>query len=459
MVRRDVQVLIAWCVLFLSTVAAAQFSPTGAPIGEGVLPAMRVSSVGGDATVTRADGSSESVAEGMELAEGDSIATGASSVVLVELVDLVDELVLDEIAIGRGTTVRFGRTAAPREDERDYRVSRPLALEVAGVIRLTTTGLNADSPVTIPIGERRVVMTGADVTVSIPPRDSENADESAPTDVLGDVIVNRGMAYVVEGRRRLATRNGTRRVVTRGRVNAAKSFEPLIWAQAIQPMQIGGVVLAAEQPWTSLDAALNPDATGYVRFDTSLGPFVIEVRGDVSPKTAANFMKYVGEDFYPKTIFHRVFLEPNAVVQGGGLDAEMEVVQPGLPIANEWPNGLRNVRGTVAAARSRAPMSTTSQFFVNTKHNEKYDQKRLANGRRGYCVFGRVVAGMDVVDAINAVPTETSEGGVAGAPIEPIRIFVAREIDRGVLAELPVRDPQAGPLGDPAGGREPRKQP
>lgn len=153
---------------------------------------------------------------------------------------------------------------------------------------------------------------------------------------------------------------------------------------------------AASSPVTAQDND-NP----MVVLHTNLGDITVEIFDDKAPITAANFLQYVRDDFYAGTIFHRVI--PGFVIQGGGYTASYKPAD-GLraPIENESDNGLTNERGTLSMARTRAPDSATSQFFINLTDNPPLNYSK---GRPGYAVFARVVDGMDVVDAIAAIPT------------------------------------------------------
>jgi cyclophilin family peptidyl-prolyl cis-trans isomerase len=140
----------------------------------------------------------------------------------------------------------------------------------------------------------------------------------------------------------------------------------------------------------------------YVQIQTSLGSIKLELDEDKAPVTVKNFLDYVDAKHYDNTIFHRVI--PNFMIQGGGFEPGMKQKPTKAPIKNESSNGLANVLGTVAMARTSVPDSATSQFFINVKDNDFLD-KANSQDRVGYCVFGKVVAGMDVVDQIKAVRT------------------------------------------------------
>lgn len=139
-----------------------------------------------------------------------------------------------------------------------------------------------------------------------------------------------------------------------------------------------------------------------VLFKTNLGEFVIELDSQKAPKSAANFLRYVDEKFYDGTIFHRVM--ETFMVQGGGFTEKLDQKKTHEPIENEAANGLKNQRGTVAMARTSDPHSASSQFFVNVVDNDFLDHKAPSGNGWGYAVFGKVVRGLDVIDAIKATP-------------------------------------------------------
>ena len=168
-------------------------------------------------------------------------------------------------------------------------------------------------------------------------------------------------------------------------------------------------------------AAQTPAAAGnpQVVVDTSMGSFTIELFQDKSPVSVENFLRYVREGFYPGTIFHRVV--SGYVVQGGGYTPDLNEKPTRPPIQNEATNGLSNLRGTVAMARTRTVRSGTTQFFVNVADNRRLDHTGYAPDDFGYAVFGRVIDGMDVVDRISKVQT-TIKDGMENVPIEPVMI-------------------------------------
>jgi cyclophilin family peptidyl-prolyl cis-trans isomerase len=167
-----------------------------------------------------------------------------------------------------------------------------------------------------------------------------------------------------------------------------------------------------------------------VRITTSMGDFVIEVRSDRAPMTAANFLRYVREGFYSGTLIHRVVA--NFVIQGGGHDATtMKLKTPHENIVNESGNGLQNKRGAVGLARGEQPHSGNAQFFVNLTDNPDLDPVPT---RWGYTVFGRVVQGMDVVDRIGETPTGSVGDFKADAPLKPVVIIKAEILGAAAAA-------------------------
>jgi len=173
--------------------------------------------------------------------------------------------------------------------------------------------------------------------------------------------------------------------------------------------------------------ALAAEAKPRVEIDTSYGPVVVELEPDLAPGTVANFLRYVQEGFYNDTIFHRVI--DGFMVQGGGLLKDMTEKPGHEAILNEArltaAAGLKNVKGTVAMARTDAPHSATAQFFINTADNPALDPKDGTDAGIGYCVFGRVVSGMEVVAKIEKVHTVWFHG-MPNVPEYAVRIKTAR---------------------------------
>jgi peptidyl-prolyl cis-trans isomerase B (cyclophilin B) len=169
----------------------------------------------------------------------------------------------------------------------------------------------------------------------------------------------------------------------------------------------------------SMAVAGNPK----VEMETSKGKMVIELFPEKAPETVKNFLNYVEAKFYDGTIFHRVI--PKFMIQGGGFTSDMKKKTGGTPIKNEADNGLKNERGTIAMARTGDPHSATAQFFINSVNNDFLNHKSKTQQGWGYVVFGKVISGMDVIDAISAVKTVT-RGGYRDIPAETIEIRSAR---------------------------------
>jgi cyclophilin family peptidyl-prolyl cis-trans isomerase len=156
-----------------------------------------------------------------------------------------------------------------------------------------------------------------------------------------------------------------------------------------------------------------------VHMQTTLGSIVIELDAQAAPKTVDNFLQYATSGFYNQTIFHRVI--KGFMIQGGGLTADMQKKKTGAPIVIEADNGLKNVRGSIAMARTMNPNSATAQFFINTVNNQSLDFTSKTTQGWGYCVFGQVVKGMETVDKIEKVST-TMRAGRRDVPAEPVII-------------------------------------
>jgi peptidyl-prolyl cis-trans isomerase B (cyclophilin B) len=163
-----------------------------------------------------------------------------------------------------------------------------------------------------------------------------------------------------------------------------------------------------------------------VLMETSHGDILIELFEDKAPKTVANFLRYVDEEFYDGLIFHRVI--NGFMIQGGGMNVMMKEKETHEPIENEASNGLKNELGTLAMARTQAPHSASSQFFINVKDNAFLDFKSETPEGWGYCVFGKVVEGMETVDKIKKVRTKTV-GYHADVPVDLVTINSARRFE------------------------------
>lgn len=171
---------------------------------------------------------------------------------------------------------------------------------------------------------------------------------------------------------------------------------------------LAGMLAAAEA------RAANP----VVVVETSLGTFKVELFQDKAPVTVKNFLGYVDDKFYDGTTFHRII--SNFMIQGGGYEPGMKEKRTKAPIQNESANGISNERGTIAMARTPDPNSATAQFFVNVKNNDFLDKAKSRDGA-GYCVFGKVTSGMEVVDKIKEVETGPQDKPTKDVIIKSVR--------------------------------------
>ena len=176
-----------------------------------------------------------------------------------------------------------------------------------------------------------------------------------------------------------------------------------------------GILFCAAHACLIAPAAAQPP-NPVVVIETSVGDISVELFQDKAPKTVNNFLQYAKENFYRGTIFHRVI--KGFMVQGGGFTGDMVRKQTRAPIPNEAANGLKNERGTIAMARTADINSATAQFFINTVNNAALDHRGESAEQFGYAVFGKVIAGMDIVEEIERLATST-KGSYQNVPIQP----------------------------------------
>jgi len=210
-------------------------------------------------------------------------------------------------------------------------------------------------------------------------------------------------------------------------------------------MVLGLVIAVASGPAGCAGAGkMGADQGAFVRvrMETSKGDIELELDRGHAPITVANFLKYTQAGAYDGTVFHRVV--ENFVIQGGGwtptlverAKLDKDAGRPDVPIKNEWRNGLNNVRGSIAMARDEGPDTATREFYINVQDNPKLDTAREKTGNAGYAVFGKVVKGMEVVDAIRHVPTRAVEvpgvtdGSMGNVPVEAVVIRSVRVVTR-----------------------------
>ena len=207
--------------------------------------------------------------------------------------------------------------------------------------------------------------------------------------------------------------------VSKGSMSHSKRAVRLARRVVISGFVLGAFLIAA----TGLATAALAESANQVTLETTQGTILIELYPDKAPATVANFLQYVNDGFYNKTVFHRVI--DGFMIQGGGFTSDLKRKITGAPVKNEADNGLSNERGTVAMARTSDPHSATAQFFINSAANGDFlDHGKTSDGW-GYTVFGRVIEGMDVVDAISKIETEAKGPGMANVPVTEAKILSA----------------------------------
>lgn len=167
--------------------------------------------------------------------------------------------------------------------------------------------------------------------------------------------------------------------------------------------------------------SLSAFAQPTVEIKTNKGIIVVELNQDKAPNTVANFLKYANDGFYTGTIFHRVI--SGFMIQGGGLDKNLNEKETRAPIKNEADNGLANNIGTIAMARTSDPHSASSQFFINVANNNSLNFTEKSERGWGYTVFGKVIKGMDVVDKIARIPTDGGDVPIQTIMIESVTVL------------------------------------
>ena len=189
----------------------------------------------------------------------------------------------------------------------------------------------------------------------------------------------------------------------------------------IRPTAVTKLALYAAMLAGSLISSFAHAESTRVSMSTSLGEIVIELDDERAPQSVNNFLQYVDDGFYADTLFHRVI--EGFMIQGGGFTADYQRKPTRQPVSNEAYNGLRNDRYTIAMARTTAPHSATSQFFINNENNRNLNHTDTSQRGWGYTVFGKVVEGKDVVDEISLVRTGAGGPFSRDAPVEPVVIL------------------------------------
>jgi cyclophilin family peptidyl-prolyl cis-trans isomerase len=209
----------------------------------------------------------------------------------------------------------------------------------------------------------------------------------------------------------------------------------------IAQILIGLLLSASALADASIPPITTPNNTDFVKtrvlMKTSAGDLVLELDTQAAPETTKNFLQYVDEGFYNNTLFHRVIA--NFMVQGGGFDTDMQEKPTHPPIKNESLNGLRNVHGTIAMARTQNPDSATAQFFINVVDNAYLDG---SSNKPGYAVFGTVTQGMDIIEKIAATVTGT-RNGQRDVPVNDVVLISVRRLADAVAAPTADTKPAA----------------
>ncbi|MBC7771193.1 MAG: peptidylprolyl isomerase [Pyrinomonadaceae bacterium] len=193
-----------------------------------------------------------------------------------------------------------------------------------------------------------------------------------------------------------------------------------------------------------------------VRFVTTAGDIVVELNNEKAPISVKNFLAYVDKKAYDNTIFHRVIAD--FVIQGGGFTKDLKEIKGEAPIKNEWQNGLRNLRGTIAMARDEEPDTAKRQFYFNTADNAKLDTPRETTGKAGYAVFGKVIAGMGVIDKIRMGKTHDVSNEMKNVPDEPVTVTTITRISDEDARKAAEAEPTTPPAPRPAPVTPPEKK-
>lgn len=220
-----------------------------------------------------------------------------------------------------------------------------------------------------------------------------------------------------------------------------------VMATAVAVVGVGLMALAQPESESQIMPQPGEDKMVYVHMKTSMGDIYLELDGAKAPITVENFVQYVKDEAYDGTIFHRVM--STFMIQGGGYDKDMAERETRKPIKNEWQNGLKNKKYTIAMARTGEPDSATSQFFINVVDNGRLDQP--ISGGAGYAVFGKVVKGQDVVDKIKMVPV-APRGMHQHVPVEPVVIEKVVVLDAAAVEQLGLRPKGEGVSSEDEGG-------
>lgn len=292
--------------------------------------------------------------------------------------------------------------------KREFALKSNLLLAALAATVLAACGGSEDGPRSVPITPPPVA-SNATIT-SVTPVGTLKYGQTARFTVVGTNL-NSGVTLSSTG-------------CTGGGTEAGATATQLVLT--CTPIASGAVSIAFAPTNGAAQATITPNVPiPQVRMVTSMGTYDLELYPNNTPVTVANFVRYVNAGFYSGKIFHRVVMSDFFIVQGGGFNAALEQAAGFAPIPLEVQKGLTNTRGTIGMARTSDPNSATSQFFINVRDNPGFNATAANNG---YAVFGKVIAGMDVVEAISAVPTRTDASLGAGVPVSTVTIVSATQI-------------------------------
>ncbi|MDY7107916.1 MAG: peptidylprolyl isomerase [Planctomycetota bacterium] len=444
---------------------------------------LRAAGIVGRPQLVRPDGSTVQLSSGGYLSLGSAVETGEDEHLAIVIAPTRRTAVeqADLIVLGPQTRVQFVSPTTATEDAGDKPVVE--AVVQRGALRALVRHVGAASAFSLRLGERRVNLDGADLVVTFEPGEDDlslRLHKGSLVMMQGDrkIRLQGGMMRTVEDGRILGARTMDRGTWDEAVALAAVPGVDMtqVLAAALKPVEkpaeaetsgedadeaAGASTTGAQKPTITRstppgESAGEADPGGekrstqaretppgrsglpiisaqkpgtekreiveeyiYARLKTTKGDIVLELDRGRAPITVDNFLSYVKTGFYEDTVFHRVM--SNFMIQAGGYDTNWEKKETGPPIKSEWPTGLRNVRGTIAMARRNTPDSATSQFFINVKNNAFLDNPP---GMDGYTVFGKVIDGMDVVEAIKDAPVKQSRLNPRekAEPVEPIVI-------------------------------------
>ena len=442
-------------------------------------PVLRVAGLVGESGLIGPEGGRTVLTAKAELPLGALVETGASGHLALAIAasGAIAPEQADVLFLGPNTRVRFAaaEVAAGATTE-----GAPVeAIVERGVYRALVRQAEADSAYALRIGQHRITLRGADLIGTLGP----GKDDAG-------FLLQKGSLVIEVGARKVRLNRGMARMIEGGRIRGARPLPADQWTAAAERTAVPGIDLTQVKAATvkpSLEAPSSTAARGetappaqtsggettretpagetptrdrptrdrpdrvsftdqkpgttskvieedyiYVRMKTSAGDIVLELDRARAPITVENFLSYMKTGFYEGTIFHRVM--SNSMIQGGGYTTQWEKKETGPPIKCEAPNGLQNRRGAIAMARLTAPDTATSQFFINVRDNVWLDSPPRGPG---YTVFGKVITGMDVVDAIKDAPVQQSRLNKAERfePVEPVVIEKVELTEREAASE------------------------